>query len=95
MGVRGPEPYHQQRARRHGGKPWFFRPRLADCCAIPSFDRLRPPTSLARLGLRRGGNRSSVILVARQQRPDGARHFVGQRDCHEHARLTRKHAFEP
>src|SRR6516164_4570820 len=19
---------------------WFFRPRLADCCAIPSFDRL-------------------------------------------------------
>ena len=27
---------------KHGGKPWFFRSRLADCCAIPSFDRLRP-----------------------------------------------------
>ena len=36
----------KQRARRHGGKSiWFFRPRLADCCAILSFDRLRPPTT--------------------------------------------------
>ncbi len=26
---------------KHGGKPWFFRSRLADCFAIPSFDRLR------------------------------------------------------
>ena len=27
---------------RHDEYIWFFRPRLADCCAIPSFDRLRP-----------------------------------------------------
>lgn len=25
---------------RHDEYIWFFRPRLADCCAIPSFDRL-------------------------------------------------------
>ena len=25
---------------RHDEYTWFFRPRLADCCAIPSFDRL-------------------------------------------------------
>lgn len=24
----------------HDGYIWFFRPRLTDCCAIPSFDRL-------------------------------------------------------
>jgi hypothetical protein len=46
MGVRGPEPSHPKRARWHGGKRWFFRPRLADCCAIPSFDRPRVPDSL-------------------------------------------------
>ena len=25
---------------RHDKYIWFFQPRLADCCAIPSFDRL-------------------------------------------------------
>ena len=25
---------------RHDEYIWFFRPRLADCCSIPSFDRL-------------------------------------------------------
>jgi hypothetical protein len=34
----------------HDGFIWFFRPRLTDCCAIPSFDRLhlqRPQVRLA------------------------------------------------
>jgi hypothetical protein len=39
MGVRGPEPNHKC-VLGHDEYIWFFRPRLADCCAIPSFDRL-------------------------------------------------------
>lgn len=31
---------------KHGGKPWFFRSRLADCFAILSFVRLRPSGDL-------------------------------------------------
>lgn len=42
MGVRGPDPNHPMRAARHLVLRWIFQPRLADCCAIPSFDRLRP-----------------------------------------------------
>jgi hypothetical protein len=34
-----------KRARWHVVFAWFFRPRLADCCAIPSFDRPRVPTA--------------------------------------------------
>jgi hypothetical protein len=80
---------------RHDGSLWFFRPRLADGCAIPSFDRLRPPTPLARFGLRRGCDRSFVILLLDQQRPYGACHLVGERDRHQHARLSRQHALKP
>src|SRR5258705_7266845 len=36
-GSKSPEACLEQ----HGGKPWFFRSRLADCGAILSFDHLR------------------------------------------------------
>jgi hypothetical protein len=34
-----------KRTRWHVDFVWFFRPRLADCCAIPSVDRPRVPTA--------------------------------------------------
>lgn len=40
MGVRRPEPNHKGVLGRHDEYTWFFRSRLADCCAILSFDRL-------------------------------------------------------
>jgi hypothetical protein len=37
-----------------------------------------PPTPLARLGLRHDCDRSSVILLFHQQRPDAQRRAIGQ-----------------
>jgi hypothetical protein len=50
MGVRGPEPHHQGVLAAH----WLALVLPAPSrrlCAIPSFDRLRPPTPLVRLGV--------------------------------------------
>lgn len=49
---------------------------------------LRPPPSADRAG------RIPIVFVAREHRPDHARHFVGQRDGYQHSRLTREHADE-
>ena len=90
MGVRGPGPNHPSVLDGTVEMPWFFRSRLADCCAIPSFARLRfdASRSLPASGRQR---RSSVNLALRQQRPDDAGRLVGQGHGHQHARLARQH----
>ena len=56
MGVRGPEPNHKCVLQARW-VIWFFRPRLADCCAIPSFYRLHPATTSGPQGSRLGRDR--------------------------------------
>lgn len=42
-----------------------------------------------------GQDRIPVILLLRQHGPNRAGHLVGQRDRHQHARLTHKHSRHP
>ena len=70
---------------KHCGKPWFSRPRLADCCAILSF---RSPYALATATSLRRRGRSSVDAAFDQQSPDDAGHLVGQGHGDQHLRLA-------
>lgn len=54
-----------------------------------------PDASDRRLGLRRDRCRSPVIFLFGEQRPDHARHLVGERNRDEHARLARQHPLQP
>jgi len=94
MGVRGPEPFHNRVCLDTMGLSGSPAPSRRLLCHT-LLDRLRPPTPLACLGLRRDYDRSSVILLSHQQCPDGARYFVGERDPDQHARLSGEHAFKP
>jgi hypothetical protein len=40
-------------------------------------------------------NRSSITPFVSQQGPNDTCHFVGERNCDEHARLACKHALQP
>jgi hypothetical protein len=53
-----------------------------------------PDASDRCLGLRRDRCRSPVIFVLGEQRPDHARHLVGERDRDEHARFAREHSLQ-
>jgi len=44
MGVRGSEPNHKC-VLQCDEYIWFFRPGIADCCTVPSFDTTPPTTS--------------------------------------------------
>ena len=79
----------------HGEHSWFFRPRLADCCAMPSFARLRLRRPRARSLPSGGCGRSLVDTALGEQRPDDPRRLVGQRDGDQHARLPRQHLGQP
>ena len=96
MGVRGPRTKTSSRVRRHYVCHWFFRSRLADCCAILSFDRLPSSDDLWwPAGLRRRGYRSSVVLSFDEHRPYDAGRLVRLRDRHKHSWFAPQHACEP
>ena len=91
MGVRGPEPHHPQRARGTVGSPGSSGPVSPTVVPYsPSTDcAFRRP--LVRLGLRRGCDRSSVILFLHKHGPDDPRCLVGKGNRDQHTRLPRHH----
>ena len=77
---------------RHCGKPWFFRPRLADCCAIRSF---RSPYACAVAADLHGRDRSSVNPAFDQESPDHACRLVGEGHDDQHFWLAGQHLRQP
>jgi len=77
---------------RHCGKPWFSRPRLADCCAILSF---RSPFALAIVVNLRRHDRSLVNAAFDQESPDHTGHLVSQGHSDQHLRLAWQHLCQP
>src|SRR5215470_5699296 len=54
-----------------------------------------PATTSGPPGSHLGRDRSSVVFLLYEQRPDDPRHFVGERDGYQHARFASQHLFEP
>jgi len=91
MGVRGPEPHHPRRA--HGtvespGSSGPVSPTVVPYSPSTDYAFRRP---LVRLGLRRGCDRSSVILFLHKHGPDDPRCLVGKGNRDQHMRFPRHH----
>lgn len=95
MGVRGPDPNHplaclgstvESTGSSDPVSPTVvpYPPSIANALGI-----LTPAAALDR------DSRSSINSSVEEHRPDDPRRLVGERNCHQHARLSRHHLLEP
>ena len=85
-----------KRARELFAENWFSRSRLVDRLPLPVLRPARIPGYPRSATLSGGFERGSPVdLPLRHQRPDDARHPVGQRHRDDHPRLARQHPGEP
>ena len=95
MEIRGSGPNRLRELNRSAFGCWFSRPRLVDRLPLPVLRPAHIPDGSPHIAALSGGGGSPVSLLFRHQRPDDARHSVGQ--CHrdEHLRLACQHPGEP
>ena len=97
MEMRGPGPNRLSELESSPRKAGFSRSRLVDRLPLPVLRPARIPDSYPRFAILSGGfeRGSPVDLPLRRQRPDDARHPVGQRHRDKHPRLARQHPGQP
>ena len=80
MEIRGSGPNRLRELNRSAFGCWFSRPRLVDRLPLPVLRPAHIPDGSPHIAALSGGGGSPASLLFRHQRPDDARHSVGQ--CH-------------